>query len=549
MTVVAIDYNNGALNDTTISTAITDIGSNAVDLLITRGSWTISNNITIPRNVRLVFDKGAIFNIDSSKVVTINGDLSTPIQQIFTGSGASSVIFGKGSVPALYTEWWGANSSDANDDTTAFQNAVNAAHASSGIKIKLLSGTYLVSTITLAVNSNLYLAISGQGEHLTIIQKYGASTDSIINLSSSSGIAYWWGGLENLTMYGNGITGVSGLKLTRLAHFAINNLFIYGCTKGIENLGSLVFNINNCNISFNGIGIYNRNDGGVYANDININNTVFQSNATFAIDHGQGSLLNIIGCDIETNGTSGNTSTGGIFIRNTVDDENGYALVNIEKSWFEDNKGNSISTETGGIGGLTLVIKDCNDIIHNDSAGKAIYVQSSIRHFVLENTNVTGGQGAIVNVVSTIYSTIKNAVIDSVTDTSAYKTYYNVQIGGTGYENTYGYLTDVNINLSGGGTGINFVYDSATRNNRIWVDKTTWTNPYLRITPYNNNYCVFDSGVYTSSRGLFVNASDYTDTRLRLGNYYFWVDSSGRLRIKNGAPSSDTDGTVVGTQS
>lgn len=30
--------------------------------------------------------------------------------------------------------------------------------------------------------------------------------------------------------------------------------------------------------------------------------------------------------------------------------------------------------------------------------------------------------------------------------------------------------------------------------------------------------------------------------------YHLWVDSSGRLRIKNAAPTSDTDGTIVGTQ-
>jgi hypothetical protein len=35
---------------------------------------------------------------------------------------------------------------------------------------------------------------------------------------------------------------------------------------------------------------------------------------------------------------------------------------------------------------------------------------------------------------------------------------------------------------------------------------------------------------------------------LQLGAYHLWVDSSGRLRIKNGVPTSDTDGTVVGTQ-
>jgi len=35
---------------------------------------------------------------------------------------------------------------------------------------------------------------------------------------------------------------------------------------------------------------------------------------------------------------------------------------------------------------------------------------------------------------------------------------------------------------------------------------------------------------------------------LLLDSYYLWVDAAGRLRIKNGAPTSDTDGTVVGTQ-
>ena len=34
-----------------------------------------------------------------------------------------------------------------------------------------------------------------------------------------------------------------------------------------------------------------------------------------------------------------------------------------------------------------------------------------------------------------------------------------------------------------------------------------------------------------------------------MGSYKLWVDGSGRLRIKNGIPVSDTDGTIVGTQS
>lgn len=34
----------------------------------------------------------------------------------------------------------------------------------------------------------------------------------------------------------------------------------------------------------------------------------------------------------------------------------------------------------------------------------------------------------------------------------------------------------------------------------------------------------------------------------QLGTYRLWVDATGDLRIKNGAPTTDLDGTVVGTQ-
>ena len=36
--------------------------------------------------------------------------------------------------------------------------------------------------------------------------------------------------------------------------------------------------------------------------------------------------------------------------------------------------------------------------------------------------------------------------------------------------------------------------------------------------------------------------------KLLLGGYQIWVDAFGKLRIKDGAPTSDTDGTVVGDQ-
>jgi hypothetical protein len=55
--------------------------------------------------------------------------------------------------------------------------------------------------------------------------------------------------------------------------------------------------------------------------------------------------------------------------------------------------------------------------------------------------------------------------------------------------------------------------------------------------------------LYGANGIVQIGDSTWNGLPLRLGGYYVWVDSTGRLRIKSGSPSSDTDGTVVGTQS
>jgi hypothetical protein len=62
-------------------------------------------------------------------------------------------------------------------------------------------------------------------------------------------------------------------------------------------------------------------------------------------------------------------------------------------------------------------------------------------------------------------------------------------------------------------------------------------------------------GAYMTIQGgtmygnLAFNGGGYNTPHIVLGNYHLWVDTTGDLRIKNSAPSSSTDGTVVGTQS
>lgn len=53
---------------------------------------------------------------------------------------------------------------------------------------------------------------------------------------------------------------------------------------------------------------------------------------------------------------------------------------------------------------------------------------------------------------------------------------------------------------------------------------------------------------FFAGRDIGTNVTGYDLGRLRLGNYYLWVDTTGKLRIKSSVPTSDLDGTVVGTQ-
>jgi hypothetical protein len=61
-------------------------------------------------------------------------------------------------------------------------------------------------------------------------------------------------------------------------------------------------------------------------------------------------------------------------------------------------------------------------------------------------------------------------------------------------------------------------------------------------------YFTMENTVLQSTRGYGSMYSQYSTPPLTLGGYRLWVDASGRLRIKNGAPASDTDGQIVGTQ-
>jgi hypothetical protein len=56
-------------------------------------------------------------------------------------------------------------------------------------------------------------------------------------------------------------------------------------------------------------------------------------------------------------------------------------------------------------------------------------------------------------------------------------------------------------------------------------------------------------GIDENTGNMTIPNGTWDTGHLILGSYHIWVDATGDLRIKSSAPTSDTDGTIVGTQS
>ena len=89
--VNACHFNSAAKNDTTLTQALSYIGSSYRTLYIEPGSWSISNNLTIPANIRFLVDIGATITVASGKTLTINGYVDAGAYPIFAGSGTVTI--------------------------------------------------------------------------------------------------------------------------------------------------------------------------------------------------------------------------------------------------------------------------------------------------------------------------------------------------------------------------------------------------------------------------------------------------------------------------
>jgi hypothetical protein len=146
--------------------------------------------------------------------------------------------------------------------------------------------------------------------------------------------------------------------------------------------------------------------------------------------------------------------------------------------------------------------------------------------------------------------------------------FFNVKYDATTYNTappTYAFAAVVNniTNISGQKTGtgdvlndISPIAQGGVGNQIIRLFRSSVAGLAARLdihipgTTTINHQLTSSAAVLCNSVGdTIIGNGGWDGRRLRLGVYFLWVDASGRLRIKDSTPTSDTDGTIVGTQS
>jgi hypothetical protein len=129
----------------TLAHAITTIATDQVTLRIPAGTVAITTDTTIPANITLKLERGAVLAVATTKTLTINGGLEAGLYPIFSCTGTGKVTLTASTKnQQVYPQWWGAAGDGSTDDTLAVAAAV-ASVETSDIPVFFPKGSYLLT--------------------------------------------------------------------------------------------------------------------------------------------------------------------------------------------------------------------------------------------------------------------------------------------------------------------------------------------------------------------------------------------------------------------
>ena len=313
----------------TLPAAVTAIGSAQATLRIPAGTWNIAADLTMPANITLKPEPGAVLSVASGKTLTISGSVEAEFRQIFDWSGTGAIILS--GLHPVKTSWFG--------DTAAGINKALSS-VSKPCTFLLPNKTLNLGTTSIELYGSGHQlvgqGINFAGETSGTILTYAGSGYAIV--MGKAGVFTSHATLKNFALDG-GNTGAKGIKVGLadpdwLRYPLLGNIVVRSFTSnGLEVYGSVYGVYQRVQASYNGgaglvVAPTGANLEGGYINR-------YQS-CSFSYNHNEGVLIkraeNLVfaDCDMQGNYYEGLKSfcTGSRMINN----------LTIERCWFEGNQ-------------------------------------------------------------------------------------------------------------------------------------------------------------------------------------------------------------------
>ena len=430
---------------------------------------------------------------------------------------------------------FGAVGDGVTNDTAAIQAAINAVNAAGGGEVSIPAGSYLSGALTLKDKVSI-IGVGVTSKFIAVAGAYNFFTGtSLTNIKLSD----FYVDLTAQT------SALNGMYITGIQDSEISGVTIYNAA----GFGWLIFTSVRCKYLRNTINTTRQWDGmtittGSVDNVIE-GNTVFNS-----YDSGIG-LTDTLGTVCVGNYVK-RQKVGGVWYAPGIDAAGAKNAV-ITGNYVIGNKfGISLLQHPNSGSQCKRVTVSGNTIADGEygvNCGPVTVTPPVIDENVPRNSIVISGNTifsqdvagiAFVGAASgptTINNTISSNIIGycetgiSLNLTSATSVLSNQLHNNTTGLNSF---SSTNINLS-------LAFNVFENNGTNWTGAAGTGTTYI----LHNKGLAYPNGTFNHEQ--FASNWDFGG-KLQLGNYYLWVDSSGRLRIKNGVPTSDTDGTVVGTQ-
>jgi len=267
--------------DGDLATMISSAGTSPITLKLTPGVYNISSDLTIPYNVTLNFQNGAVISIAGGATLSIRGPIDDCAYKIFDDQNADTnkgVKFYQDSVTQIRPEWWGAKADNNPSSATANANAINKAifsykaqdNSHDRGKVLLKVGTYYIDhTVTIKEVVDLVgEGNSSAAENAATLRLKDSSNCDMLNDVSNAGN---WSIFNVRFEGGSQSSKTNGIKINGSSYARLQNCYFSGFTDYAINTDNFFQGLVQDNIienSYNGMRLNQYGEGFATGNKI-----------------------------------------------------------------------------------------------------------------------------------------------------------------------------------------------------------------------------------------------------------------------------------------